>query len=101
MYDREFYLGALKRGAKAPRLFHMAREIRIDLEGEDIPFNELVAEAAAMGQVKPKTVKSWLYGAAKFGLVHIDGEYTHRRGEAASDTRLVRLGNWPTPEGFE
>lgn len=99
MYNREFYLKSLQMREKSPRIFWMAREIRVELSDEDVPFAELVEFAAGAGNVKPKTVKSWLYGAAKHGLVTISGEYVHRAGEKPSDTRTVSLNDWPVPEG--
>lgn len=100
MYDKKYYLNALSNREKAPRLYQMVRELRINLDDESIPFAELVADASTAGDVLPKTVKSWLYGAAKHGLIRIHGEYVRRAGEAPEDTRMVSLGDWPLPEGI-
>jgi hypothetical protein len=98
MYTREFYLNTITQVKSEPARL-MAREIYGALSDGPYSFNEMVADASMY--TPQKSVKSWIYGAAKHGLIEITGSYIRHRGAPVEDTRMVALKDWPVPDALK
>lgn len=97
---REFHLSQSD-PRKAPRMAPAIRAVRALLaDGKSHPYASVVATALRASDLLPGSVKVWLSGATKSGLIKRTGAYScaYFGGlRKVTDTRTLSIGDWPQP----